>query len=175
MQILALDEGEFQTWVTEQMQPAGAPSTEAATWLASVNDEDPANDLPAPEATAAERGLVAFTQNCAGCHLIDGVNDSTYTGADQVSGAAPNLTHFASRTTFAGALLDTYEANGRFNANDLAKWLRNPESVKAMDPPRRGMPNLGLGEDTINDLIAYLETLGNVPGGQETITQTIVD
>ena len=62
-------------------------------------------EIVAPEATAAERGLVAFTQLCTSCHLIEGVNDATYTGADQVSGAAPNLTHFASRTTFAGGLV----------------------------------------------------------------------
>ncbi|MDH3706760.1 MAG: cytochrome c oxidase subunit II [Acidimicrobiia bacterium] len=183
MQVIALDPSDFQTWVSQQLEPAGPPSLEAADWLASVSDDDPANDLPAPEATPEERGLVAFTQNCASCHLIEGVNGSTYTGANQVSGAAPNLTHFASRTTFAGAILDTYEVGGdgsvRFNANDMARWLRNPESVKAMDPDGltgpRGMPNLGLDEDTIDDLIAYLETLGTVPGGEEVILQSIVE
>jgi cytochrome c oxidase subunit 2 len=183
MQVVSLDAGDFQTWVTQQMEPAGAPGVEAADWLASVSDDNPDNDLPAPEATPAERGLVAFTQNCTGCHLIDGVNTATYDGADQVSGAAPDLTHFASRTTFAGAILDTYEVADdgeiRFNANDMARWLRNPEDVKAMDPDgltgSRGMPDLGLDEDTIDDLIAYLETLGTVPGGPETVLQSIVE
>ncbi|MGI9600812.1 MAG: cytochrome c oxidase subunit II [Acidimicrobiales bacterium] len=179
MQTVALDPADFQAWVTAQMAPAGAPSQDAAAWLATVRDDDPDNDLPAPEAEPAERGLVAFTQNCAGCHLIDGVNDHNYTGADQVSGAAPDLTHFASRTTFAGGILDTYEPNGNLNANDLARWLRNPSAVKAMAPDgttgRRGMPDLGLDEDTIDDLVAYLGTLGEVPGGDATKTQTVVD
>ena len=57
--------------------------------------------------------------------------------------------------------------------NNLEAWLRNPEDIKPMapnpiieNPPGgdpalvgRGMPNLGLSEQQIDDLVAYLITL----------------
>ncbi len=72
------------------------------------------------------------------------------------------------RDTFAGSLLDLYEEPAtpvvqnasEPNINNLRSWLRNPESVKPMDPANnQGMPNLGLSEDQIDQLIAYLLTL----------------
>jgi cytochrome c oxidase subunit 2 len=38
---------------------------------------------------------------------------------------------------------------------NLAAWLRNPQAFK----PGALMPNLGLNEDEIADLTAYLESL----------------
>ncbi len=88
---------------------------------------------------------------------------------------APNLTHLMMRDTFAGNLLDLYlEADtGRIgpgagggipraypNTNNLKRWLRNPEDIKPMDPDNgQGMPNLGLTEAQIDQLVAYLVTL----------------
>jgi cytochrome c oxidase subunit II len=46
------------------------------------------------------------------------------------------------------------------NRVSLEAWLRNPPAVKAMAPDEeRGMPNLGLTEEQIDQLVAYLETL----------------
>jgi len=51
------------------------------------------------------------------------------------------------------------------NKPTLASWLRNPEKLKpAANTPNaqgqyRGMPNLGLSESQIDDLVAYLSTL----------------
>ncbi len=40
------------------------------------------------------------------------------------------------------------------------RWLRNPEDIKPMDPDNgQGMPNLGLSEDQIDKLVAFLVTL----------------
>jgi hypothetical protein len=102
----------------------------------------------------------------------------------QVSRHAPNLTHLMSRTTFAGAKFDLRrdtefcEALGIDWARDpenrqicldrgaLEAWLRDPPAEKAMmaegDPGRsgpRGMPNLELTEEQIDQLVAYLSTL----------------
>ncbi len=147
MQVVAMDDAGFQTWVDQQMQPAEAPTSEAAL-----------------------RGLDAFEANCASCHLVDGVNDDSYTGATTESGSAPNLTHFASRTTFAGGYLNTYNADGSLNRDDISAWIRDPAAMKdnkadgLPDGTKpRGMPNLGLSERTISDLVAYLETLGQKP------------
>ena len=42
------------------------------------------------------------------------------------------------------------------NSNEhLAEWLHNPPSMK----PGSIMPNLGLTEDQVNSLVAYLESL----------------
>ena len=51
------------------------------------------------------------------------------------------------------------------NVVELAKWLRNPPGVVPMDATQnaeglyRGMPNLGLSETQIAQLIAYLATV----------------
>ena len=89
-----------------------------------------------------------------------------------MSGAAPNLTHFASRGVFAGSVFDLWvdtngnnevdidELGGKFNIADLKAWLRNPPGQKPMYPQgSRGMPNLQLSEEQIDQLVAYLETL----------------
>ncbi len=60
----------------------------------------------------------------------------------------PDLTHFGSRTTLAGSMLDNTPAN-------LAQWIRDPRAVK----PGANMPTLGLRGDQLNDLVAYLESL----------------
>jgi cytochrome c oxidase subunit 2 len=55
--------------------------------------------------------------------------------------------------------------NNPLNRTALAAWLRNPPAMKPASADLndqgkgRGMPNLGLSEDQINDLVAYLETL----------------
>lgn len=149
---------------------------------------------PIPEADTAERrGLEVFAGQCATCHLIEGVNSpgcepieaeeayepgtscwigaSPYDGAAQVSGAAPNLTHLMSRYLFVGALYELRNESGELNRNNLEGWIRNPQDYKPMapDPTRgnlygRGMPTLPLTEDQIDDLVAYLSTLGAPEG-----------
>ena len=92
--------------------------------------------------------------------------------AELTAGAAPNLTHFASRTTYAGGIVNLYDPEtGDFNANELREWLVNPEDVKANyalpvsddDSRMRGMPNLGLSTQEIDDLVALLESTGPRP------------
>ena len=60
----------------------------------------------------------------------------------------PDLTHFASRKTFAGSLMVT-------NPDNLAKWIENPEHMK----PGALMPNLGMKGEQSKALAAYLRTL----------------
>lgn len=121
----------------------------------------------APDSSEA-RGLVAFGK-CTGCHQINGFN--LVPVADQVSGAAPNLTHLMSRALFAGGNFKLYNDDGSFNETLVKKWLRNPDSLmpmvannlKALAGPngsnKRGMPNLNLTEAEINDIVAFLKTL----------------
>ena len=166
MQVIAMEGGDFQTWIDEQMTAPAVPG-DAEEFVAAYRDGE---SVPLSEDASAEaRGLEAFTVQCASCHLVDGVNDLTYAGANQASGAAPDLTHFASRTTVAGGILDTYLADGSLNRDDLEAWLRNPDEVKSnasTEAIPRGMPNLQLSERTIDDLVAYLATLGERPSDE---------
>lgn len=77
---------------------------------------------------------------CASCHTVAGTDAKGITG--------PNLTHLASRATFAGAIFETSSEN-------LTKWLKDPPKEK----PGSVMPNLELTDDETRALVAYLETL----------------
>ncbi|HUW04289.1 MAG TPA: cytochrome c oxidase subunit II [Acidimicrobiales bacterium] len=153
LRVVALAPADYAEWVANQERQAVEPST-----------------------PAAEAGKAVFEAQCTTCHLIRGVNQDTYQGAAQVSGAAPDLTHFASRSGYAGAIFDLYQdvdgdgfgdpESGEFDIAQLEAWLRNPPAEKplAPDPPAdgelgRGMPNLNLTEQQIDDLVAYLTGL----------------
>ena len=151
MQAVALSPADFQAWVDQQVQPAAEPT-------------DP----------AAIAGKAIFESQCARCHVIDGVNDETK-GADLIANAAPNLTHLMSRTTYAGGIFNLYEPDGSLDRTQLEAWLRNsPAEKPAYAEGRRGMPAMGLSESQIDDVVAYLTTLGSSPS-MEVIAATEVD
>jgi cytochrome c oxidase subunit 2 len=120
---------DFEAWAQAQAQPAVLP------------ESGPAAD-----------GWETFQLACASCHAIDGTSANAE--------LAPNLTHFAARTTFGGASFSNTEEH-------LREWLANPSDLKPMRPELNdltngrilGMPNLGLTDDEIDNLIALLETL----------------
>ncbi len=100
------------------------------------------------EGTAAAAGMDLFQNGrfanglqCTGCHTISGIQ-----GAAGILG--PNLTHFADRTTFGGSTFANTSQN-------LDGWLHDPPGLK----PGADMPDLGLTQQQIDDLIAYLESL----------------
>lgn len=173
MEIVALDDDDFQTWVDNQLAPYEAPA----------------------EGTLAAEGEGIFISQCARCHQVNGLEDDNGDPVlahpeDQVyAGTAPNLGHLMSRNTFAGASWDlltpecrpsVWEADPEdfgerylagvtedcLNEVDLREWLRDAPGKKPMyadlnllaptDGLPRGMPNLGLSEDQIDALLAYL-------------------
>jgi len=88
----------------------------------------------------AQQGKEIFTKSaCVGCHTINGVS---------LGQIGPDLTHFASRHTFAGSLMKTTPEN-------LAKWVENPGHMK----PGALMPNLGLTGEQSKAVAAYLLSL----------------
>jgi len=102
-------------------------------------------NLEFADGSAEASGLGLFrTKGCGGCHTINGYTAGT---------VGPNLTHFMSRKTFAGAIFPN-------TVDELKAWLRNPPKQKPMMPNNgMGMPNLNLAENEISDLIAFLQTL----------------
>lgn len=104
------------------------PQDEFDQWV-----EDQQQDA---SATAPE----SFTQVCAACHAVK--------GTDAQADIGPDLTHFASRGTFAGAIFET-------NAENLSQWLRDPPEMK----PGSQMPDYNLSEEQIEELVDYLLSL----------------
>ncbi|MEY2450243.1 MAG: cytochrome c oxidase subunit [Acidimicrobiaceae bacterium] len=139
--------------------------------------QDQQRDAPTPAAgTQAAAGLEAFKTKCASCHQINGLkNDKgepieVEGNAALIAKHAPNLTHLMSRKVFASATFPLYvlDTQGRlvFNRNQLETWLRDPPAQLPMAPTEaRGMPNLHLADSEIDQLIAYLQTLGPYPAG----------
>ncbi|HUP69622.1 MAG TPA: cytochrome c oxidase subunit II [Acidimicrobiales bacterium] len=120
LQVIAHTPADFERWVASNAASAAIP--------------DPEEDEEAAAGAAAFRA-----KGCASCHTVKGF------AAGEVG---PDLTHFAQRDTFAGAIFKNDERN-------LRAWLRDPPAEK----PGSIMPDLDLTEDEIDDLIAYLDTL----------------
>jgi len=95
--------------------------------------------LSAANAAASDGARIFANSPCTTCHRIDGVSKGAL---------APDLTHFASRTTLAAGILPN-------TPESVARWIANPGAVK----PGAQMPPLGLGANQVSDLAAYLESL----------------
>jgi cytochrome c oxidase subunit II len=123
-QVVAQDPGEFQEWLEHQQQPAevGLEGLEGA-------------------------GEGIFGQACVECHAIRGLE--TEDGLEANVRVGPDLTHFNSRSTFAGGMFEVGDDEA------LAEWLSDPSAVK----PGAQMPDLDLSSRDINALIAFLRTL----------------
>jgi cytochrome c oxidase subunit II len=172
MATIALSSADFDAWKANQMKPAAVP------------DKD-----KEPEAYA---GREIFKNQCVACHVVtDGSTDLSYAAdfqANLTSGEAPNLTHFATRSAFAGAIFNQYVGSGtdaaddaldvadylklselsrqsgskyRWNTPQLKRWVSNAPEQKAMSPDdKRGMlPFPQLTDTQLNQVVAYLATL----------------
>jgi cytochrome c oxidase subunit 2 len=118
LKVFAMTRADFDQWMTNQMAPAAAPT----------------------EPMAAQGATLFANGPCIGCHTVSGTPAAGTVG--------PNLTHLASRTSFAGAIFTRNDQN-------LHKWLENPPGRK----PGSKMPDLNLKESDIKALVAYLDTL----------------
>jgi cytochrome c oxidase subunit II len=117
---IAMTPQDFDAWVAGQR----APSVKASA------------------GTNGEAGSLLFAQKgCGGCHTVEGVSEGKI---------GPNLSHFATRTTFAGSIFDNNDAN-------LRRWLRDPQGEKPGN--KMVIPGGPLKPDEITELITYLNTL----------------
>jgi cytochrome c oxidase subunit II len=165
--VVALPEDEFEAWLDDQQAEADEPTDEAAAAGAEL---------------FASQCSVCHLARGINDDQFEEAGDGT---TELVSENAPDLTHFATRGAFAGATFnlwddldgdDIVEADEIGTANGgvldraaLEAWLRDPPAEKPMDPVTpeeveagqqgRGMPNLNLSEEQIDQLVAFLETL----------------
>lgn len=163
--LVALSESDFEAWAANQR-----------------------DDATMPDSGDAQTGAELFTATCSSCHRARGINDDEHAEALEANdgralvepGVAPDLTHFATRGAYAGAIFDLWvdqdgdeiveweeigeDNGGRIDTAQLEAWLRDPPAEKPMaavleDPHSRGMPNYELTEEQIDQLVAFLETL----------------
>jgi cytochrome c oxidase subunit 2 len=116
--VIAEPSGDFEEWLAAQRRPAAPPST--------------------PEQS---RGLEVVERGpCALCHTIQGTSAGART--------APDLTHFATRSTIAAGTAPNTRGY-------LGGWIADPQHLK----PGNRMPATALSSADLQAVIAYLETL----------------
>jgi cytochrome c oxidase subunit 2 len=122
LKVIVDEPGDFEAWVAAQKEPSAEPG-----------------------GGLAAEGRETFLQSaCAGCHAIG--------GTDAAGQLGPNLTHFASRGTFAGATFDNTTEN-------LTRWISDAPSMKPGVLMPAGVDELGLTPEQVEAIVAYLETL----------------
>ena len=135
LKVISHEPDDYEAWVEEQKAAAFEPSGGSAADGARLFSQGP----------GPEGGSFPGGPPCVSCHALD---PALPEGGGQQTAAGPNLAHFASRESFAGAIFEN-------NTENLRDWLADPPGVK----PGATMPDLGLTEGQINDLVAYLQSL----------------
>ena len=172
--VVALGPKDFNDWLSQQTSPArnvavpklalnDAPKAQFAslrtfkpneTGMSEKFETSPLDAWKAkqfPEkgenpALIAQGKALFVSKTCAGCHEVRGH------GAAGISG--PNLTHIGARSTIAAGLIEN-------NAEQLQRWIHNPEAVKPGNKMAKGYRdnNIKLTPDDEVALVAYLQSL----------------
>lgn len=115
------------------------PQAEFDQW--AQDQASPPPDSFTGDAAAGQKVFTSQQGQCANCHAVE-------PGLEAQPSVGPNLAHFGSRNFFAGAAFEN-------NTENLSNWLRDPPAMK----PGSRMPDYGLSEQQIQDLVAYLQSL----------------
>ncbi len=116
--VIATSSDDFERWISAQRQPAPEPGTPGQQRGRQIVERGP----------------------CAMCHTVRG----TLAGGR----TAPDLTHFATRSTIAAGTAPNTRGY-------LAGWIADPQHLK----PGTRMPATGLSGADLQAVLAYLETL----------------
>jgi cytochrome c oxidase subunit II len=119
--VTALEPAEYEEWVAGQQQDAREPQT-----------------------AQEELGYELFAVNCVACHQIRGHE------ANGGSRIGPDLTHFATREEFAGAIFRNDDTER------LKAWIQNSQREK---PGSQMLPFPNLTDEELDALAAYLQSL----------------
>jgi cytochrome c oxidase subunit 2 len=134
--VIAKSPADYQQWIAEQKQ-------------------GPVNALTASDGSPAgpTQQLIVKTFQCTNCHVFDDSSKAAY---------GPNLTHLASRSTFAS---DVYP----LNKQNLARWVRNAPSMIPMSSQDCRLPP---GQGICVGMPSFSE---NTPKGMESMTPQQAD
>lgn len=135
--VIAVSGDRFDRWVREQQRGPAVPFQEG-----TAQSSKPAGDA---------QKLVIQTYQCTNCHVFDNANGNSY---------GPNLTHLASRTTFASGY---YE----LNKENLTNWVYDAPSLIAMESKRCREP----GAPSQVKCVGMPSFSKNTPSGQPTMTR----
>jgi cytochrome c len=119
--------------VTGRRARAGARLAAAALSACTTATGDAGGSADAGRMLLREYG-------CASCHQIPGV-------AGPQGSVGPPLGTIADRRTLAGSLPHT--------PDNLRRWIQDPQEVE----PGTLMPDVGVTDDDIDDIVAYLYSL----------------
>ncbi|MBA2317629.1 MAG: cytochrome c oxidase subunit II [Euzebyales bacterium] len=119
--VVAVEPAEYDDWIAAQSEEAGQPEDEQL-----------------------RLGYDLFGANCVACHAVDGHEASVGVRT------GPNLTHFASRETFAGGIFENADTE------QLKAWIANPQREK---PGAQMIPFGSLADEELDALAAYLQSL----------------
>jgi cytochrome c oxidase subunit 2 len=148
--------------------PAPAVTPVQAGFVAFARERMPSHTVPQtpiPADLQVPENLVGNPANgetlvtrgsCIGCHAIKGV-------PGMVAEVGPNLTHIASRLTIGGGLFPN-------DTRHLFAWIKNSRSMKPgilmptqgkgqYDPVVKSTMSVGLTDQQIADVVAYLQSL----------------
>ena len=134
--VIAKSPSDFQEWLSEQQQ---GPVNELTTKDAE------GKQVPA----GPTQKLIVNTFACTNCHVFDDSSQVAY---------GPNLTHLASRSTFASGSYPLTRDN-------LVNWVKNAPSMIPMSSQDCRLPP---GEGICVGMPSFIE---NTPPGQQSMTQ----
>ena len=173
MEVIAMTPDDFEAWKLNQIKPYESP---AVGTIAAAGEQTYISQC-------ARCHQVNGLEDADGAPIVSRPDLSVYSGAapnlthlmtrNTFAGAAFNLLSPQCRPKVWDASSETVGAKylegvtpDCLNSVELREWLRNapakkpmyadPEKLEATDGLVRGMPNLALSEDQIDELVAYL-------------------
>jgi len=173
MEVAALNPDDFQTWIDNQLQPYAAPAvgtlaaTGEATYIAQCARCHQVDGLTDAEGELVISAPEQYVYSGAAPNLTNLMTRNTFAGAtwDLLTANCRADVWDASPEEFGARYLAAVSPEC-LNEVDLKEWLRNAPEKKPMyadaalldetNGLTRGMPNLELSEDQINELVAYL-------------------
>ncbi len=173
MEAVALDAPGFSAWVTNQLAaytppPAGTPAADGeAVFLANCSRCHQVNGIAGSDGKPVIARPDLWVYSGATPNLTNLMTRTTFAGAsfDLLTPDCRAKLVDAKSADFTALYLKGVEANC-LDAVQLREWLRNPPGKKPMytdatklgptNGKTRGMPNLGLSENQIDQIIAYL-------------------
>ena len=173
MEIVALDPADFQAWIDNQLAPYEAPeegtpaAAGEATFIAQCARCHQVDGLTDADGELIIAQPENFVWSGAAPNLSKLMTRNTFAGAtwDLLTPACRDDVWEAPQSEFGDRYL-VGVTEDCLNQIDLREWLRNapakkpmyadPEELEVTDDKVRGMPDLALSEDQINELVAYL-------------------